>query len=55
MEEEVQEILPAATLDKGPVPEPLRTRIARRFAELGLIAPLPELHGQAAIPAQFDA
>ncbi len=54
MEEEVREILRVAALDEGPVPEPLGTRIARRFVGLGLTVPLPELHGQAAIAAEFD-
>ena len=55
MEEEIREILRVAALDDVPVPEPLGTRIAGRFAGLGLTEPLPELHGQAAIPAEFDA
>lgn len=56
MEEEVRDILRTATLapdDEAP-PEPLGTRIARRFAGLGLIDGVPELRGQAAKAAELD-
>ena len=55
MEEEVRDILraAAAALDDQPRAEPLGTRIARRFAGLGLREDLPELHGQAARPADL--
>ena len=33
----------------------LGSRIAARFAKVGLTEPLPELSGQAARPAAFDA
>ena len=33
----------------------LGSRIAARFAKVGLTEPLPELGGQAARPAAFDA
>lgn len=32
----------------------LGSRIAARFAEVGLTEPLPELHGQAIAPMEFD-
>jgi len=54
-EEEVRDILrTAAALDDQPRPEPLGTRIARRFAGLGLHEDLPELRGHAARPADLD-
>ena len=67
MEEEVRDILArlgfrsldevlraaAAALDDQPRAEPLGTRIARRFAGLGLREDLPELHGHAARPADL--
>jgi len=53
MEEEVREILRIAALDQASMPEPLGTRIARRFAGLGLTEELPELRGEAAYSAEF--
>ncbi len=55
MEEEVRDILraAAAALDDQPRAEPLGTRIARRFAGLGLREDLPELHGHATRPADL--
>jgi len=53
MEEEVRDILCAAAAQDD-APEPLGTRIARRFAGLGLADELPELRGQAARAANFD-
>lgn len=54
MEEEVREILLVASLEAAPVAAPLGTRIAHRFAGLGLTAKLPEFHGQMALPAEFS-
>jgi len=54
MEEEVREILRAAAQGEESPPEPLGTRIARRFAGLGLTEALPELHGQAARAVVFE-
>jgi antitoxin FitA len=49
LEEEVRAILRAAAAQEdAPSPEGLGTRIARRFAGLGLTDEMPELHGQAA-------
>ena len=48
LEEEVREILRAAAQEGAPPPEGLGTRIARRFAGLGLAEDMSELRGQAA-------
>lgn len=55
MEEEVRDILRTAVLawDDEVPPEPLGSRIARRFAGLGLTDDLPELQGQAAQAAEL--
>jgi len=54
MEEEVREILrDAVQEDIAATDTPLGTRIARRFAGLGLTETLPELRGQAASAADF--
>lgn len=55
MEEEVREILrSAAAQDDAPVTEKLGTRIALRFAGLGMVGDIPELRGQAAREADFS-
>lgn len=55
MEEEVREILRAvAVRDDASPPEPLGTRIARRFAGLGSVDEVQELRGQAARAAGLD-
>ena len=53
MEEEIRQILRNAV--KGPERPvtKLGSRIAARFGGAGLTAELPELHGQAAVPAVF--
>ena len=55
LEEEVREILrtAAAQQDDASPPEGLGTRIARRFAGLGLAEDMPELRGQAARAADL--
>jgi plasmid stability protein len=53
MEEEVREILRRAADDDVPA-EPLGSRIARRFAGLGLTEPLPEPPRQLGRPAEFE-
>ena len=54
MEEEVREILRAAAArDDAPSPEPLGTRIARRFVGSGVADEVQELRGQAARAAGF--
>ncbi|GMU23022.1 MAG: hypothetical protein AMXMBFR13_31060 [Phycisphaerae bacterium] len=54
MEEEVREILRGAVMGHSPAPPRLGTRLAERFAPLGLDQDIPELRGQAAEPASFD-
>lgn len=51
LEQEVRDILNTATQDDPFVP--LGTRIARRFAGLGLKQGIPELRGQSGRPAKF--
>ncbi|HTI02401.1 MAG TPA: plasmid stabilization protein [Acidisoma sp.] len=53
LEAEVREILRAAALAPASPAAPLGSRIARRFAGLGLTEAVPELRGEAARPAQF--
>jgi plasmid stability protein len=53
-EEEVREILRNAVREQPTSPTPLGTRLARRFAALGLDGEIPELRGQPARPADFD-
>jgi plasmid stability protein len=55
MEAEVREILRVATAETTPPAQKLGSRIAARFAGIGLATELPELRGQAAQPALFDA
>ena len=55
MEAEVRQILRNAAKDDGPAAgSGLGSRIAARFAVLGLDQPLPELKGQAPRAAEFD-
>lgn len=51
MEEEVRQILRNAVKDESPVATRLGSRIAARFARIGLTEDLPELKGEAARPA----
>ena len=53
--EEVREILRNAVRDEGGTPAPLGSRLAARFAGLGLTQDLPELRGEQARPADFDS
>ena len=53
MEEEVRQILRNAVKDETPPAARLGSRIAARFAKLGLAEPLPELKGQPARPVHF--
>ena len=54
-EEEVRDILRnAVTGDDAPRP-PLGSRLAARFARVGLTEEIPELRGQAARPADFNS
>ena len=55
MEAEVRQILRNAVKDDEPASgSGLGSRIAARFAVLGLDQPLPELQGQAPRAAEFD-
>ena len=54
MEAEVRQILRNAVKDEAQVGGELGSRIAARFAGLGLTDPLPELKGQAPRAVEFD-
>ena len=54
-EEEVRDILRNSVRDEQSAPTLLGSRIAARFAEVGLEEVIPELRGQPARPAEFDA
>ena len=55
MEEEIRRILLRAVNEETPqTGSNLGSRIAQRFAGIGLEAPLPELHGQAFEPVGFN-
>lgn len=54
-EEEVREILRNAVRDEGGARAPLGSRLAARFAGLGLTEEIPELRGQPARPADFES
>ncbi|MGQ0547729.1 MAG: FitA-like ribbon-helix-helix domain-containing protein [Betaproteobacteria bacterium] len=53
MEEEVRQILRRAVKEEGRPVSGLGSRIAARFAKLGLTEDLPELRGQPPRPAKF--
>ena len=55
MEEEVRQILRNAVNQGEATPVKLGSRIAKRFADVGLVAPLPELHQQIITPMGFGA
>ena len=52
-EEEVRDILRNAVRDEGAAPTRLGSRLAARFARIGLTRDIPELRGQPARPADF--
>lgn len=54
-EEEVREILRNAVKEDGSARAPLGTRIAARFARVGLTQEIPELRGQPPHPADFES
>jgi plasmid stability protein len=54
LEAEVRDILRSAAFPTAPSPAPLGSRIAQRFAGLGLTEAIPELHGELARAAPFD-
>lgn len=53
-EEEVREILRNAVRDEGDTRAPLGSRLAARFARVGLAQDIPELRDQPAQPADFE-
>jgi plasmid stability protein len=53
-EEEVREILANAVRDEGSDPTALGSRLAARFAGMGLEEEIPELRGHLAQPADFE-
>jgi plasmid stability protein len=55
LEAEVRDILRDAVARAEPDERPLGSRIASRFAGLGVTLDLPELRGQAARPARFTS
>ncbi|HVT05408.1 MAG TPA: Arc family DNA-binding protein [Thermoanaerobaculia bacterium] len=54
MEEEVREILRNAVRGEGGVRVALGSRLAARFARLGLTKDIPDLRGQPVQPAEFE-
>jgi plasmid stability protein len=54
MEEEVRHILRNAVKDEGQSVPKLGSRIAARFAKIGLIKDLPELRGETIRAADFS-
>jgi len=54
MEEEIRQILRRAVNEAPAAPAGLGSRIAARFAGLGLDEPLPEMHGQTVAPMQVE-
>ncbi|MEA2691245.1 MAG: antitoxin FitA [Acidobacteriota bacterium] len=54
-EEEVREILGNAVRDEGGNPTALGSRLAARFARVGLAEDIPEIRGQAVHPADFES
>ena len=54
MEEEVRDILRSAVAADETASGGLGTEISRLFAKIGLSEDVPELHGHAIIPAEFE-
>jgi plasmid stability protein len=54
-EEEVREILRNAVRDEGNALTPLGSRLAARFAGLGLTEDIPELRGEQPRPADLES
>lgn len=54
-EEEVREILRNAGRDESLAQAPLGSRLAARFAGLGLTEDVPKLRGEQARPADFES
>jgi len=54
MEEFVREVLRRVALERDPVTPNPGTRIAERFAKIGLDNPIEELRGQVVEPLDFE-
>ena len=54
-EEEVRDILRNAVKDEGGAKTPFGSRVAARFAGIGLTEDIPELRGEAPRPADFES
>ena len=54
MEEEVRDILRSAVAADETASGGLGTEISRLFTKIGLSEDVPELHGHAIIPAEFE-
>ena len=54
-EEEVREILRNAVREEGGARAPLGSRLAARFAGIGLTEEIPELRGQEPRPADLES
>ena len=54
MEEEVRDILRSAVAADETPSEGLGTEISRLFSKIGLTEDVPELHGHAIAPAEFE-
>jgi len=54
-EEEVREILRNAVREESVARPPLGSRLAARFARVGLAQDIPELRGQPPRPADFES
>jgi len=54
MEEEVRDILRSAVAADETASGGLGTEISRLFAKIGLSEDVPELHGHAIVPAEFE-
>lgn len=55
MEEEIRHILRNAAKESGRPLTALGSRISARFSKAGLTTDLPELHGEALRPAEFNS
>ena len=54
MEEEVRDILRSAVAADETASGGLGTELSRLFAKIGLSEDVPELHGHAIVPAEFE-
>ena len=54
LEEFVRELLRSVVLKSAATPNNLGTKIAKRFAKIGLIEPITELRGSSMAPPSFE-